>query len=302
MATMHHDRTTNASPDDLAHEGDHGAVATSGSAMARVDFEGTSEAAAREAKRSTPSPADPAQSRSDAAALRTEELEASLHAISHSIRSPLVALKGFTSLLAGELGAESGAKSHHFLARIDEAERRIEWRLDDLGELVALNEQVPIRSWTDPASLVDALGAEFKPALDETGMRILASRDAPFIHCDRGLLETALRHLIGNALQHGVPSEPRHVQIEIERFETETVVSVLDHGPGMDEGQRRRAFEPFDAAGARTRRFDDGRESTGIGLSLVRRIARAHGGEARITSEPGRGTRVVMTFPHEESF
>jgi len=230
---------------------------------------------------------------------RIADLERDIHALSHSIRSPLVALKGFAGLLQEELAEGLGDNGRHFLGRISEAGRRIEARLNDLAQLHAATEKPPSRTWIDPAPLVEALAAEFKPTLDETGMRILLSQDLPLVHCEPRLLELALRHLIGNALQHGTPSEPRHVEISIERLESETRVAVKDGGPGMDEALAQRAFEPFDSAGSRIRRFDDGRESSGIGLALVKRIAEAHGGRALLETAPGRGTRVVVTLPHE---
>jgi two-component system OmpR family sensor kinase len=236
--------------------------------------------------------------RCEVQARRIAEVERDLHALSHAIRSPLVALKGFAGLLRDEISDSASENGIHFLSRIVEAGRRIEHRLDDLGQLLDVSEQNPNRSWVDPRPLIEALAAEFKPALDESGMRILLSHDTPLIHCDRSQLETALTHLIGNALQHASPSEPRHVQIRIERDDTHTRVLVIDSGPGMDEALARRAFEPFDCAGDRRRRFDDDRESSGIGLALVGRIAAAHGGAASIDTTPGGGTTVVMTFPH----
>jgi signal transduction histidine kinase len=240
------------------------------------------------------------QARGDAAEERCgTELERDVRAFSHGIRSPLVALKGFAGLLDEECGDRLGESGRHFLKRIDEASRRIEWRLNDFAQLRSIHDEGPSRGWIDPSPLIEALATAFKAALDETGMRILMSNDPPLVYCDQAELEVALTHLVGNALQHGVPSEPRHVQIHITRDETATRLCVCDDGPGMDESIARRAFEPFESAGDRRRRFDDGRESTGIGLALARRIAEAHGGTARLETGPGEGTRVFLTFPHE---
>ncbi len=230
---------------------------------------------------------------------RIAELERDLHALSHTIRSPLVALKGFAGLLEEEAAGQLGDNGRHFLGRISEAGRRIELRLNDLAQLMTIAEQAPAAGWVDPVSIVEALAGEFKPALDDTGMRILVSQEPPLVYCDRAQLELALRHLIGNALQHGAPSEPRHVEIHIHRDDAGTHVSVTDSGPGMEPSVEQRAFDPFDCAGDRQRRFDDARESSGIGLALVERIAIAHGGTVRIETEPGRGTTVVINFPHE---
>lgn len=249
-------------------------------------------------------PIDPTDAQNDApidptdAGQRLAELERDVRALGHEIRSPLVALKGFTGLLGETLSGVLDESGRHFLARIEEAGRRIEHRLDDFATLLAIDVESPSRSWVDVARVMEGLVARFKPSLDEVGMRILISPDPPLVHADQAQLELALSHLIGNALQHGTPSEPRHVQIHVERDEGCTRIGVVDGGPGMDAAFAARAFTPFDSAGTRHRRVDDGRESTGIGLAIVRRVAAAHGGQARLETEPGRGTRVVLTFPH----
>ncbi len=230
---------------------------------------------------------------------RIASLERDLHALSHTIRSPLVALKGFAGLLEEDVAERLGDNGRHFLGRIVEAGRRIELRLNDLSQLMNLAEQPPNPGWIDPIGIVEALAADFKPALDDTGMRILVSQDPPLVYCDAVQLELALRHLIGNALQHGAPSEPRHVEVQFVRDDDGTHVRVADAGPGMDPSVEGRAFEPFDTAGGRQRRFDEGRESSGVGLALVERIAIAHGGRVRLDTSAGHGTAVVITFPHE---
>lgn len=247
----------------------------------------------------TPEDATDLKQRCNALEHRVAELERDFHALSHSIRSPLVALKGFAGLLEEEFDSGLGDNGRHFLGRISEAGRRIETRLNDLAEVLSVYEQPPVPTWVDPVPVIEGLAGEFKPALDDTGMRLLIERDLPMIYCDRAKLALALTHLIGNALQHGASAQPHQIQIRAERDATETRVSVVDTGAGMEAPIEQRAFDLFDSAGDRTRRFDDGRESSGVGLALVRRIAESHGGEAILESGPDRGTRVVMSFPHE---
>ena len=69
-------------------------------------------------------------------------------------------------------------------------------------------------------------------------------------------------------------------------------VRVCDHGPGVPEAERERVFEPF------YRRSNAAEGSgTGLGLSLVRAIARRHGGEARCEARPGGGSCFIVTLP-----
>ncbi len=68
------------------------------------------------------------------------------------------------------------------------------------------------------------------------------------------------------------------------------VIEVIDHGEGMSEDLLDQVFEPFVTT-------KGPRHGTGLGLSVVYRIVEDHGGQIGIDSHPGRGTRVVLTFP-----
>ena len=229
---------------------------------------------------------------------RIADLERDLHALSHSIRSPLVALKGFAGLLEEEAGDTLGDNGRHFLGRISEAGRRIEWRLNDLGTLLAIRDDPTTRTWVDLEPVLDDLGAVLKPVLERADARLIRPYDAPPIWCDQAQLRTALLHLIGNALQHAVSDANPDIHVRVRRGDEASEITVLDSGPGMEAPVAERAFSLFECAGERRRSFEDGRESTGLGLALVRRIAEAHSGRAWIKNEPGEGLRVVLSLPH----
>lgn len=228
---------------------------------------------------------------------RITELEADLESLSHSIRSPLVALKGFAGLLEEEAGGKLGENGLHFLGRVKEAGQRIEWRLDDLGRLLEIGDGAFARQWVDPGPVLDSIGSELKELIEARDAHLVRPEDAPSIWCDRSQLRLALVHLIGNALQHGVTEKAREIRIQLASVGHATEISVADDGPGIDASLRAHAFDLFACAGERRRIFESGRESTGLGLTLARRIARAHGGSARIESTPGQGVRVTLSFP-----
>ena len=100
---------------------------------------------------------------------------------------------------------------------------------------------------------------------------------------DARLLRRLIRNLLENARRHGAPP----IELRVARTESGAEVRVSDHGRGVPEAERERVFEPFyRAAGASA--------GAGLGLALVRQIARRHGGEARIVSgEDGRSAVVV---------
>ena len=113
----------------------------------------------------------------------------------------------------------------------------------------------------------------------------LAGEDAPFCG-ERELTIELLRNLVVNALRAGGDA-PVRVTLHADGF------AVSDAGCGMTKEQIARAFEPFYKADKSRARAQGG---AGLGLTLCRKIARLHGGDLSIVSEPGRGTTVVYHF------
>ena len=107
---------------------------------------------------------------------------------------------------------------------------------------------------------------------------------------DPRLLRRLTRNLLENAARHGEP--PLRVEV---RAENETaVLSVMDAGAGVPEGERERVFQPFHRLGA------DGK-GAGLGLALVRQIARLHGGEAAVAPRADAPSCFRITLPRAGS-
>jgi signal transduction histidine kinase len=101
---------------------------------------------------------------------------------------------------------------------------------------------------------------------------------------DRGRVKECLLNLVGNAMQATPAGGKVRLCASLER-DGRLLLEVTDTGTGMDEVTVARAFTPF---------FTTKEKGSGLGLPLVKKFARDHGGDARLASEPGRGTTVSL--------
>jgi signal transduction histidine kinase len=213
-------------------------------------------------------------------ARRIEELVAAhrllLANCSHELRTPLARIAVAVSLL----GEQADPRTRESLRR-DIAE------LDQLIEQILLTsrlEAIPTLEQREPIDLL-ALAAEEAAHYD-----IEAGGDPVTVEGDRLLLRRLIRNLVENARRYAGDGA---IDISVVREGDRAVLDVRDHGPGVPASERERIFEPFYRL-ASTR--ESGRGS-GLGLALVREIARRHGGEAVCLAAEDGGSRFRIDLP-----
>lgn len=206
------------------------------------------------------------------AAERIQQLVAGHKALlanaSHELRSPLARLRMAVELLP-EAGAERRPELEHEAAR-------------SLAEIDGLVEEILAASRLEAQAEAALQRSSFdllEVVREEGGSRgALVSGSPTPIVADERLLRRAVRNLIENALRHGAP--PVEVTVSVSSGFAE--VRVSDKGMGVPEAERERIFEPFYRRPGKS----EAESGTGLGLALVRRIARAHGGEAWAEAQP----------------
>jgi signal transduction histidine kinase len=187
---------------------------------------------------------------------------------SHELRTPLTRLRMGIELLKDKADPERRAELEHDIAELDQLidEILLSSRLDALRELEHVEE-------VDLLALAAEEAARFEQAA-VTGEPVTVRGDAR-------LLRRLVRNLIENAERHGAPP----IGIEIAKTATAVELRVFDHGPGIAETDRERIFEPFHRATI----AGETRPGAGLGLALVRQIARRHGGDVRaVRGQDGR--------------
>ena len=211
---------------------------------------------------------------------------------SHELRTPLAILK--TELELALRGPHTALQLEQAIASAQEETDRLVRLAEDLL-VIARSDQggLPVRfePLTAGELLADVAGRHAAQAQREARSLATAGGDSDVIVAgDRMRLEQALSNLVENALRHGGGD----VRLEARRAGDMVELHVRDEGPGVEPGFRDAAFDRFARADAA--RTSGG---SGLGLSIVRAIARAHGGEAHIANVPGGGLDAWISLPAE---
>ena len=212
------------------------------------------------------------------AADRIEELvgahKSLLANASHELRTPLTRIR-----MAVELMKES---ADH--ARQRDVERDIA-ELDALIDEILLASRLDVVKGREVDEEIDLLALATEECSRYDGVDV--EGEPIIVRGDSRLLRRMIRNLLENARRHGAPP----VEVRVSRAGRAAELRVCDHGPGIPEAQRDDAFRPFHRfAGAK-----DG-SGAGLGLALVRQIARQHGGDARYLGRGPSGSCFAVTL------
>ena len=211
---------------------------------------------------------------------------------SHELRTPVALLR--TEL---ELALRRPRSPDELRAALRSALTETE-RLSQLADdllLLARSEDgsLPIQlERTDLSVVFDTVIQRFATRAREAGRGLRAEPTTAVVLADPTRLQQALDNLVENALRHGAGD----VRVFSRAVQSTVEVHVADGGPGFDDAFLARAFDRFSRA-------DDarGESGSGLGLSIVRLIAEAHGGRAEARNEPGGGADVWLALPQRDS-
>jgi PAS domain S-box-containing protein len=224
---------------------------------------------------------------------KNEELEHCVQALAHDLRSPLVALLGFSRLLRQDYETTLDETGHHFVDRIEQAGQIMEDLIHDLLELSRIAQPGERRTLVDPRLVLLQVRAELNPRLAESNQQLELPEAPPAVFCDRTRLYQVFSNLIGNAISHMGPCEAPVISVEIEELADAHSITVADNGKGIAPESHARIFEKFQSLNGR----GDGDASTGMGLAIVKKIAEKRGGRAWVESAPGGGAVFHVMLP-----
>lgn len=219
-----------------------------------------------------------------------QELEAFTYSVSHDLRTHLVTMGGFASILWSEHMDSLDEKGQEFLRRIVEAGRRMDTFVQDLlgysrvTRTAIKPERVPLSEAVEES--LDALAGP----IEDRKAKVSVASDLPAVHADRVLLGRVLVNLLSNALKFVPPERTPEIRVEADVEERRVRVKIRDNGVGIDPEEIERAFRPFE-------RLDPGRfPGTGVGLTIVQKAVERMGGEVGVQKRIEGGSTFWFTL------
>ena len=211
--------------------------------------------------------------------------------VSHELRTPVAQIRLYLETL--RLGrTHTAAQRDWALDHIDRESRRLAYLVENVLRFATLERHhETVMEVLDPAPEVEHIIAEFRPLAQSRGVAIeLDASPTPLVFVPADALRHILVNLLDNAVKYGPSEQTVRVSVSAERGGV--TIAVQDEGPGVSARERETIWRPFTRGSAAA-----ASGGSGIGLTIVRELARAYGGTARVEPGMGRGTRFVVTLP-----
>lgn len=227
----------------------------------------------------------------DQLAAKNEELEQFAYTVSHDLRSPLVTVGGFLSILRSALKDGRQAAIEDALQRIERSVGTMARMIDDLLELARVGRGIDPGGLADVKQVVREAVRLLEARIKLSGAVVEIEDDLPVLRADPVRLQQAFQNLIDNACKFAEPGQPPQIRIGCRHSGAEVILTVTDNGVGLSADQEDQVFELFS-------QVDDEAEGTGLGLAIVARVARLHEGRAWVESEGrGHGSCFCLALP-----
>jgi signal transduction histidine kinase len=221
-----------------------------------------------------------------------EELKDFAYIISHDLKAPLRGISTLTEWIVNDYSDkldEDGKEQMNLLSsRVDRMHNLIEGvlqysrvgRVEEQHVPVNLNELVP--------EVIDMVSPP-------DNIEITIENELPTVKCEQTRIMQVFQNLLSNAIKY-MDKPEGHIKINCREDANSFEFSVSDNGPGIEEKYFKKIFQLFQTLSAR-----DEFESTGVGLTVTKKIVELFGGRIWVESEPGKGSTFFFTLPKQET-
>jgi hypothetical protein len=224
--------------------------------------------------------------------ISNEELGAFSYSVAHDLRTPLRGISGFSAILAAEYAGKLDATALGYLQRIQAATIRMSEVMDDLLALAHAGRAEIKREDVDLSALAQAVAATLERS-DPQRQVEFAIAPGMAADADLRLMRIALENLLGNAWKFTDKTEHAKIEFGIAEASGKPAFFVRDNGIGFDPAFSGKLFEQFQRL-----HTDKEYEGSGVGLAIVARVIRRHGGRIWAEGAVGQGAVFYFTLPY----
>ncbi|WP_207891117.1 sensor histidine kinase [Natrarchaeobius oligotrophus] len=235
-----------------------------------------------------------------------ERLEQFAYAASHDLQEPLRMISSYLELIDRRYGDDLDENAREFLEYALDGSDRMTAMIDSLLKYSRVDTQGEPFEPVSLGAILDDVVRDLELRIEESGAEI-EYVGLPRVEGDERQLRQLFQNLLSNAIEYSGDAPPR-IEIDAERCEEipvpdsggdgaertgdDWIVTVRDHGVGIDPAEQEQVFRMFQRL-----HTQEEHPGTGIGLALCKRIVERHGGEIWVDSERGEGTTISLTLP-----
>lgn len=219
-----------------------------------------------------------------------KEIEAFSYSVSHDLRGPLRSMDGFSLALLEDHGASLDAQGQDYLQRIRAASQRMARLIDELLGLSRVTRaELKLRT-VDLSQMAQEIADTLS---QQQPQRVVRWDIAPGItmQADKALMQIAMQNLLENAWKFTGKTEAPQIRVGIQELEGERACFVADNGVGFDMAYAERLFGAFQRL-----HHESEFSGTGIGLAIVQRVIRRHGGRIWAQASPDQGATFFFSL------
>ena len=219
-----------------------------------------------------------------------DELERFAYVSSHDLQEPLRMVKLYSQLLGRRYKDKLDSDADDFIEYIVEGANRMKQLIDDLLEYSRVTSQAKEFENVDLEKLLDNVLRNLSIYIIEYDVKI-SNDPLPTVFADQNQMLQVFQNLITNAIKFHGQSPPK-INISTQKRQSEWILSVSDNGIGIKQEYQKQIFDVFKRLHSR-----EEYPGTGIGLSIIQKIVKHHGGQIWVESELGKGSTFYFTIP-----
>ncbi|MCX5798404.1 MAG: PAS domain S-box protein [Proteobacteria bacterium] len=225
-----------------------------------------------------------------------KELKTFNYSVSHDLRTPLIAIEGFSRRLLEKYGDQFDTKGQQFLSMIHSSTKQMQVLIENLLSFFSLGRKTIRFSAINIDKIVREIFGQFKAMYPEPTMR-LTIQSTPAANGDKAMIKQVLVNLLSNAVKYSKPEGPIDIEVGGWVEKGNNIYYVKDNGIGFQMKYADKVFEVLE------RLHGSGEfEGTGIGLAIVKRVIHRHGGKVWAEAKINEGATFYFSLPIKNDF